>query len=295
MAVGAAFPDHIPAMLHTPPLRRGPAFRPSPALTAVGSVVVAALLVAGLYWHAAASSRGFDGPPLIAYCAASLRPPMEAAAREYQAETGRRVLLQFGASEDMFHKVERPSPAEPADLFLPADDSYNQMARDASLLDREFPLATMRAVVLTSRGNPKGVARWEDLTREDVTVSLANPSAAVGKLVRMRLLADGKWQGLAPQVVGSGTVVDSANAAKVGAADAAIVWDVVAARYASGPEPRQAVLVLPELADVTARVTAATLNQSRDRSGAQRFARFLASPRGLAHFRAAGFTVEAAK
>jgi ABC-type molybdate transport system substrate-binding protein len=153
----------------------------------------------------------------------------------------------------------------------------------------------MRAVVLTSRGNPKAVARWADLTSDDVTVSLANPSAAIGKLVRVRLLADGRWQNLAPRVVGSGTVVDSANAAKVGSADAAIVWDVVAARYAGGPEPRQAVLVLPELADVTARVVATTLTQSRDASEAQRFARFLASPRGLAYFRAAGFAVEAPK
>ena len=292
MAVVAAFSDHIPAMLHTPTPPRGPAFRPSPAFVAVGSIVVAALLVAGLYWHATASSRGFEGPPLIAYCAASLRPPMEAAAREYEAETGRRVQLQFGASEEMLHQVASPIPA---DLFLPADESYVQQARTLGLIDREFPLATMRAVVLTSRGNPKGVAQWTDLTRADVRVSLANPMAAIGKLVRLRLIADGKWEALAPRVVGSGTVVDSANATKVGGVDVAIVWDVVAVRYVGGPEPRQVVLSLPELADVTARVAAATLNQSRDRAEARRFARFLASPRGLTHFRIAGFTVEAPK
>lgn len=279
-------------MLHTPTPPRGPAFRPSPAFVAVGSIVAAAMLVAGLYWHATAGSRGFDGPPLVAYCAASLRPPMETAAREYEAETGRRVQLQFGASEDMLQQVASPIPA---DLFIPADDSYVQQARTLGLIDREFPLGTMRAVVLTSRGNPKGVTQWADLTRADVKVSLANPTAAIGKLVRLRLIAEGKWEPLAPRVVGSRTVVDSANATKIGSVDAAIVWDVVAARYVDGPEPRQVVLPLPELADVTARVAAATLNQTSNRAEAQRFARFLTSPRGLTHFRIAGFAVEAPK
>lgn len=288
MAVVAAFSDHIPAMLNTQTPHRRPGFRSPPTIVAMGSIIVAALLAAGLYKHATAH----EDPPLVVLAAVSLRSTVEAAAFEYEAETGRAVKLRYGASDEMLHNVIFPPDlAAPADVFLPADDSYIKQAHDLGLIDREFPLATMRPVVLTSRGNPKAIAQWADLTREDVTVSLADPTAAIGKLVRVRLIADGKWRTVAPRVVGSGTVVDSANATKIGSADAAIVWDVVAARYIGDPEPRQVALALPELADIVARVSVATLNQSRDQAEARRFARYLTSKRGANHFRAAGFAV----
>ena len=53
-------------------------------------------------------------------------------------------------------------------------------------------------------------------------------------------------------------MTQAATAAKIGSADAAIVWDAVAFNY-----PAQAVLVVPELAGVTARVEIAVLKAVR--------------------------------
>jgi len=264
--------------------------RLTPARTAVGSLVALVLLVAAAYWRTDAPLTGPAGRPLVVYCAASARPAAEAAARDFEAETGRRVEFRFGASEDLLHKAGLLNPADPADLFLPADDGYIRAAREKGIAAESFPIAEMRCVLLTAPGNPKGVARWADLPRPGVRVAVPSPAAAVGRLARDHLAAAGLWDELRPRVVDTGTVTEAANAAKLGSADAAVVWDAVAAAY-----PGQAVLALPELAAVTARVDVAILTHSPDAAAARRFARYLSDPdRGLVRFREAGFRVAGA-
>lgn len=256
-------------------------------VTAVASLVALAVAVAGLWWreHHARPASGVR--PLVVYCAAATRPPMEAAARDFEAETGRSVELRFGPSEEILTKAGLVNPADPADLLLPADDSYIRLARERGLVREQVPIATIRAVVLAATGNPKGIAGWSDLLRDGVKVAVPGAAAAVGRLTRDHLAATRRWPSLAPHVVDTGTVTEAANAAKLGSADAAVVWDAVAAGYAG-----QQVLSLPELDGVTARVEVAVLKPSADPAAARQFARYLASPTGgLMHFRAAGFGV----
>jgi molybdenum ABC transporter molybdate-binding protein len=254
----------------------------SPTPLAVGSLAVLAGLVLALWWREARDR------PLVVYAAPTVRLPLEAVAADYERDTGVRVELRYGASEDLLTKVRFPSPVEPADLFAPADDSYVRQARDLGLVGESFPVARVRAVLLLAPGNPAGVNRWPDLLRPGVRVAVPNPAAAVGKLARDHLAATGNWSALRPRVVDVGTVTEAANAAKAGAADAAVVWDAVAA----APAYRgQAVLSVPELAGVEGRIEVAVLAQSRDPDAAARFARYATAGPGLARFRDGGFRV----
>ncbi|HEX4608826.1 MAG TPA: extracellular solute-binding protein, partial [Urbifossiella sp.] len=133
------------------------------------------------------------------------------------------------------------------------------------------------------------LAAWDDLLKPDVRVAVPNPAAAVGKLARDHLERTHRWAALRPRAVDTGTVTEAANAARTGAADAAVVWDAVAA----GPHYQgQQVLDLPELHGVEGRIEVAVLTQSADPAAARAFAAFLADPvAGLGHFRAAGFRV----
>ena len=257
----------------------------TPPTAAVGSLVALGLILVALWWRERAVSSESASRPLIVYAAASTRPVMIAAAADYERETGRPIELRFGASEDILTKAGLPSPTEPADLFLPADDSYVRSARDRGLVAETIPLARMRGVLLTARGNPKGIANWDDLLRDGVRVAVPNPGAAVGKLARDHLLQTGRWAALRPHTVDTGTVTEAANAARAGGVDAAIVWDAVAAHY-----PGQTTLAVPELDGVVGRVEVAVLKQSRDPAEALRFARYLAAPdHGLVRFREHGF------
>jgi molybdenum ABC transporter molybdate-binding protein len=271
------------------PCRPRPA-KTSAALVAGASVVAFVGLVAALWWRDQTARPDAVQPPLVVYAAPASRLPLEAVRADFERETGRYVDVRYEPSEVLLEKVRLVHPTEPGDVFIPADDSYVKRAREEGLVAESVPLARMRAVLLTARGNPKSLAAWDDLLTDGVRVAVPNASAAIGKLARDHLARTNRWNALQPRVVGALSVTEAANAARTGSVDAAVVWDAVAA----GPSyAGQAVLPLPELAGATARVEAAVLRQSRDAGAARRFVCYLAATdRGLAHFRNAGFAVE---
>ncbi|MBX9582667.1 MAG: substrate-binding domain-containing protein [Gemmataceae bacterium] len=260
--------------------------RPDPVLAvAAGSLVVLAVCVALLYRESAPTSGRSADRPLVVYCAAALRPAMQTTAAEYEQQTGMPVLFRFGNSGEV---LANAALHRDGDLFLPADDSFVRLAEDRGLGAEAFPLARMRAVVVTRPGNPRGLARFADLLDPGLKFGQANPdAAAIGKVTRDHLRTLGRWDALRENTkVQHATVTDALNAVQLGATDAAVVWDVVAAS-----DPSLAVVRLPELDGATARVELALLKSSPDPEAARRFARFVRDPdRGGRHFRAAGFT-----
>lgn len=248
----------------------------TPVVAGLSAVALAGLF-AGL---AHVESRATGDRPLIVAVAAGLRTPAETVARDYSAATGQRVELRYGASEDLLARVSYPTGVEPTDVFLPADGSYVRIAEDRRLVERAEYLGAMRAVVLSS----DELQDWSDLLEPNRRVALGQPGSAIGKLTREHLRERGLWDELAPHVVETGTVTESANAAKLKAVHAAIVWNVVAQGY-----PNLVTLELPELQGCIATVRIAVLNQSRRPADAEAFVRYAADPlRGGMHFRAAG-------
>lgn len=260
-------------------------FRSAPAV-AVGSLLVFAGLVAALVWRQSAPP---SHRPVVILAAPTVRVPLETVVAHYTRETGRVVAIDYGPSEQLLTTARFPVAHRPADLLLPADDSYLHLARDHGLLCEWTPLATIRGVLLLPPGNPKGVSRWADLHADGVRVAVPNTTAAVGKLARNHLEATGRWKALRPRVVDTLTVTHAAVAAQTGSVDAAVVWDAVA----QGPGYRgQKVLEVPELVGVTGQVAAGVLHQSGDPHAAKEFLAYLtASDRGLVHFREVGFRV----
>ncbi len=217
--------------------------------------------------------------PILVYCAAGLREPVEAAVKAYGGE----VQLQYGGSQTLLASAELTGKG---DLFIPADDSYLTIARSKNLIAESIPLARMSPVLAVAKGNPKGIRSLADLLKPDVRLAQANPDAtAVGKLVREALEKQGKWAALKEHtLVFKPTVNDIANDLKLGSADAGFVWDATVLQY-------------PELErvggvdfDVVAQVPVSVLRSSASPTVALRFARFLASrDRGLLEFTKSGF------
>lgn len=257
--------------------------RSGPVLVVVGSLVV--LGVCGHLLYRGGGTANPAGRPLVVLCAAALKPAMIATAVEYERETDTPVVFDFGNSGEVLTKAARRADA---DLFLPADDGFVRLAEQRGLVAEAIPLATMRAVVVTRPGNPRGIAAFADLLNPDLKLGQANPdAAAIGKVTRDHLRRLGLWESLrANTTVQHATVTDALNAVQLGATDAAIIWDVVAAT-----DPSLAVVRLPELDGATGRVELAVLKSSPDPGAARRFVRFVRDPdRGQRHFRAAGFT-----
>jgi molybdenum ABC transporter molybdate-binding protein len=229
-------------------------------------------------------SRKPKQTPLVVYCAAGLKGPVEEIAKAYEAEYGTPVQIQYGGSQTLLSQLEL---AEGGDLYIPADDSYLELARKKDLIAETVPLARMRPVLAVPKGNPRKLRTIDDLLRDDVKVSLANPdAAAIGLVTRARLSKSGHWQRLEKKLtVVRGTVSDSANDVRVGGVDAAIIWDALV-RQIEGLEAVE----LPDLAGEPSLISAAVLKRSRQPTAALRFARYLgARDRGLPTFKKHGY------
>lgn len=250
-----------------------------------GLCILVALMVSGP--EAGITSSSSTKQPLVVFCAAAVKAPLEAIARDYEKEYGVPVQLQFGASQSLLTNIQVSGQG---DLFLPADDSYLDLARDKKLIDESIPLAKMTAVLVVAKGNPKKLNTLEDLLREEVRFVQANPdAAAIGKLTRDTLVKLNRWDPLAARTVSfKPTVHDVANDVKVGTVDAGIVWDATARQY-----PELELVALPQLASAQASVSIAVIRTGTQPTAALRFARYVtARDKGLKEFSQRGYEIQ---
>ena len=255
-------------------------------------VMLVSLVLLGALVASMVRSPKPEGPtkasePLVIYCAASNKSVLEAIRADYERDYKTPLQIQYGPSQTLLASLEVSGTG---DLFLPADDSYLALARERKLLAGEadvFPLAKMQAVVAVAKGNPKRIARLEDLFRDDLRLAQASVEAsAIGKLTHDALTASGQWEKLhARTTVYKTTVNEVANDVKVGAVDAGIVFDAILHDYGT-----LEAVVLPELESVKANVAVAVLKSSSQPRQALHFARYLAaSDKGLKRYREFGF------
>tara|TARA_R110002095_G_scaffold205518_4_gene188947 strand:+ start:141 stop:1796 length:1656 start_codon:yes stop_codon:yes gene_type:complete len=223
---------------------------------------------------------------LLMYCAAGIKPPVAAAAAQFAAEEfGVPVHLQYGGSGTLLSNLQ---VAKKGDLYLAADTSYIEIAREKNLVREAIPVAQMHPVIMVKKGNPKKIQSIDDLTKEGVSYSLANPDAAsVGKLTKKELEKVKKWDALSKSArVFKPTVSEVANDVLLGAVDAGIVWDATVNQHSDQAE----MIEVPEFAQAIKNVTVGVLNSSRKPQQALRFARYLqASEKGQKHFSSTGY------
>lgn len=257
----------------------------------LGSLVAFAVLIGLLAWNPrsrslATSAAGTLARPLLVYCAAGMKAPTEAIAKDYERRFGVPVQLQFGGSGTLLSNLR---VSKQGDLFLAADDSFLDLARSNHLIAETLPLARMTPVIAVKRSNAGRFKSLGDLERDGVSLAFANPeAAAIGKVCRDLLQRTGHWDALQPRIkVLKPTVNDLANDVKLGTVDAALVWDSTVAQY-----PELEAIHLPELDAGAASVSLAVLESTTQPAAALRFARFAAArDAGLKEFERHHFTV----
>ena len=249
----------------------------------LGSGLVIVVLVLLLVWTPGAKTRPDAQPPLVLFCAAGVNPPVAEVVKEYKDQCGVTVSVQYGGSGTLLSSLRA---ARTGDLYLAADISYMDLARQQGLIAETIPLATQRPIIASAKGNPKKIQSAKDLLRPDVRVALGNPDAAsIGKQTQAALLKAGLWEDLKQTVQARGvfkpTVNDVANDIKIGTVDAGVIWDATANQY---PE-LEIVAPLTEDSSFVMEIQVAVLRSSRQPTEALRFARFLsARDKGLQAF-----------
>jgi len=233
-------------------------------------------------------SRPGDVPvnvPVAMLCAASNREVIESIVTDYRQISDDRIELQFGPSQTLASGLE---VTDSGDLFLPADESYLHDLVRKRIVVEVMPIARMKVVLAVKKGNPLGISCLQDLMRKEIRLVQANPDlAAVGKLTRDALNEHGKWEALADATDAFvSTVTEAGNSLAIGAADAAIIYDVVA-----HGKPDFEIIAVEELDDVYADVSIGVTKAGKKKEQVRQFLQFIAAPEwGRKRYNQFGFT-----
>lgn len=248
----------------------------------------------------AVASVHADSPPLRLYAAGSLREAMTAVAKQFETQSGRQVVLTFGASGLLRERIEK---GEPAQVFASADMDHPQRLAQAGgwqaprvfVLNQMCALAapsvdvspdtlldamlrpTVRVGTSTPKADPSGDYAWALFRRADALRPGAF-AALEGKALQLTGGADSP-----KPPAGRGTyawVMDQ------GQADIFLTYctNAVAAQR---EVPRLKIVAVPEALQVGARY-GLTFRSEMD-AGAAQLVQFILSPVAQAELRRYGF------
>jgi molybdate transport system substrate-binding protein len=162
--------------------------------------------------------------PIHVAAASSLTFAFEEAAAQYEKQTGRKVLVSFGASGLLSRQVREGAPF---DLFAAADESSVDDAVRSGVCDgsTERIYAVGRVVMWTpdAKSTPAAVADLADAARFS-KIAIANPEhAPYGKAAREALQKAGVWPAVQARIVYGENIEQTLQFAQSGNADVALV------------------------------------------------------------------------
>jgi molybdate transport system substrate-binding protein len=213
---------------------------------------------------------------LVLYCATGLLRPVRDVCAEYEKEYGVRVRIDPDSSGALLSKLRVAN--DRVDLYLSGEESFIRDARQRKLVAEVLPVARQHVVVGVQPGNPKHIAGLDDLLRADVRVVLPNPElTAVARSAERALSGTGRWEALlerrrdsAARISFVGNVNEAAQAIKLGAADATLVWNATAREFAID------LVEVPELQQrAVEQATVAVVMATKTPTAALHFARYL--------------------
>lgn len=244
----------------------------------------------GSGWWLGALIAGLLAAPVSAQqevlvsAATSLTEVMQRIAADYQARTGTRVALNFGASNTLARQI---AAGAPVDLFISADEAQMNAVGALILPDTRIDLLSNELAVAVPADRPRALRSARDLIDPAIRrIALGDPAAVpAGVYARRYLERAGVWPLVASRIIPTGSVRLALAAVEHGAADAAIVYrtDIAVARGArlafvvpAGDGPR---IVYP----------AAVVRSAAHAEAATELLAFLRGREAAAIFRSAGF------
>jgi molybdate transport system substrate-binding protein len=248
-----------------------------------GRALLAALPALGLVpgpWAA-------EGGRLTVFAAASATPAVKECARLFTAETGVAVDCTFGGSGALLNQIRLERFG---DLYIPASDDFMDKAEKEQLVDpaTRRNLCWLTPVICVAKGNPKQIKGLKDLGQPGLRVAMADPKAAtIGAIAKAAMEAAGVYGEVRNRIVTfASDVQHSVSLLRLKEVDAAFGYDVSQKQSADSIDavPFEGAKVIAE--------PVAVLSSSKQKDQAQRFADWLAGPKGREVFVRHGYTVD---
>jgi molybdate transport system substrate-binding protein len=207
--------------------------------------------------------------------AADLSVAFEELGKIFEARTGQKVVLSFGASGALAKQLGQGAPF---DLFAAANSSFVDDAVKAGACDASTKALYARGhLVVWTRANGPHIQTLTDLGGEAVKrISIANPEhAPYGKAAREALTRAGIWSAVESKIVQAENVRQALQFAETGNVDVAIV----ALSLVSTKKDGQKLAVDPALHGPINQ-TLVVCRHGKNAEGGRAFAALVESPEG---------------
>lgn len=245
------------------------------------------LLIAGLL-AACASTPGPVSPTgataaqpatLTVSAASDLTYAFTEIGKQFEAETGHRVVFNFGSTGQLTQQIEQGAPV---DVFAAANVSFvEELERQGLILpDTKQLYARGRITLWTRADSPLQITSLADLTRPEVRrIAIANPDhAPYGVAARQAMQTAGIWEAVQPKLVLGENVRQTLQYAETGNVDAAIVALSLSVPAAGGTAGRW--MVISQELHPPIDQALAVIKGTKHEAAARAFAAFVNGPQG---------------
>lgn len=223
--------------------------------------------------------------PLLVYCGAGMRKPMDDIGELFEEEYGIPVNFNYAGSNTLLTQMELTGEG---DIYLPGATYYFEVAAEKGLIANSRKVAYHVPVIITPSGNSANIVVLDDLANDDVDVILGDPeAAAIGVLCQKMLTNKGICEQVEENIISRGaTVNELVTYVSFGQADASIVWEDLV----KGSEDLD-VIEISEDDNIIKIIPIGTLKSSENKEAADDFMQLVVSGEGRAVFEENGFTL----
>lgn len=276
-----------------------------------GHAMRAGLLVTTL-WLVGCEPEG-GKPELLCYVGGTMRPALEVLAKQWEAKTGQKVLIDYADSGSLLIKIEN---TKKGDLYV-CHDPFAGALNKKGLDGKVWAIAALTPMIAVPKGNPKTIADVRDLVKPEIRVGLTDAEySTLGHICPVMFKKAGILDAMTAKEKDGKNLTRSrmggqmANGVIVGSLDAAIVWDAVIGTpkrrekldavdigkgYRPHPETDAVTTATYGVIDMSSiKVTIATLKCSKQTEAATKFAEYVAGPEARKVFDEFGYTPIAA-
>jgi molybdate transport system substrate-binding protein len=123
---------------------------------------------------------------LRVFAAASLANVVNANKARFEKENNVKLIFNFGSSSSLYQQLFSGAPA---DVYLSADFKWTKKLNESSLLynNQYYNFTKNKLVAIMPKDNPKNISSLLDLTRPNVKIIVATPTAPIGKYTNITL------------------------------------------------------------------------------------------------------------
>lgn len=172
------------------------------------------------------NKESYSSKELLIHCGSSMMPAIEEIAKEYEKEYKVKVIFNTGGSETLLPNILL---TKKGDIFV-CHDPFSDIITEKGLMKEYETTGYLYPVIITAKGNSKGIYTINDLARQGIRVGMTDArTSQCGKIVEEVLEKKGIKEAVKKNVVVEAKAhYDIANALALGQIDAGVVWNFIA-------------------------------------------------------------------